>query len=99
MLSVKETIIFLRYWCLKLSMGLRHAPSDRIVMNFDANGYDTRGSEMDLYLITLCKEEIVLYIYIYIYMGSKVWNELPEFVQNSTDIGIFTHLQNVQPCH
>ena len=53
MLSVKEAIIFLWYWCLKLSMGLRHAPSDRIVMNFDANGYNTRGSVMDLYLLTL----------------------------------------------
>ena len=72
MLSVKEAIIFLRYWCLKLSMGLRHAPSDRIVMNFDANGYDTRGSEMDLYLITLCKEEIMFYIYIYIYGWQSV---------------------------
>ena len=63
MLSVKEAIIFLRYWCLKLSMGLRHAPWDRIIMNFEANGYDTSGSEMDLYLITRRKEEIVLYIY------------------------------------
>ena len=30
--------------------------SDRIVMNFDANGYDTRGSDMDLYFPTLHKE-------------------------------------------
>ena len=30
--------------------------SDRIVMNFDVNGYDTRGSDMDLYLPTLGKE-------------------------------------------
>ena len=30
--------------------------SNRIVMNFDVNGYDTRGSEMELYLPTLSKE-------------------------------------------
>ena len=27
--------------------------SDRIVMNFDVNCYDTRGSDMELYLPTL----------------------------------------------
>ena len=31
--------------------------SDRIVMNFDVNGYDTRGSDMDLYFHTLRKED------------------------------------------
>ena len=30
--------------------------SDRIVINFDENGYDTRGSDMDLYLPTLRRE-------------------------------------------
>ena len=29
--------------------------SDRVVMNFDVNGYDTRGSDMELYLPTLRK--------------------------------------------
>ena len=29
--------------------------SDRIVMNFDVNGYDTRGSDMEWYLPTLGK--------------------------------------------
>ena len=24
--------------------------TDRVVMNFDVNGYDTRGSDMELYL-------------------------------------------------
>ena len=30
--------------------------SDRDVMNFDINGYDTRRSDMELYLPTLRKE-------------------------------------------
>ena len=51
---------------------------DRIVMNFDGNGYDTRGSDMDLYLPTLRKEA---YRNSFMYMGGKLWNDLPEFVQ------------------
>ena len=39
--------------------------SDRIVMHFDVNGYDTRGSDMDLYLPTLRKE---VYRYSFMYM-------------------------------
>ena len=60
--------------------------SDRIVMNFDVNGYDTRGSDMDLYLPTLHKES---YRNSFMYMGGKLWNELPEFVQNSRNIESF----------
>ena len=30
--------------------------SDRFVMNFDVNGYDTRGLTMELYLLTLRKD-------------------------------------------
>ena len=60
--------------------------SDRIVMNFDVNGYATRGSDMDLYLPTLHKET---YRHSFMYMGGKLWNELPEFVQNSRNIESF----------
>ena len=60
--------------------------SDRIVMNFDVNGYDTRGSDMDLYLPTVHKET---YRNSFMYMGGKLWNELPEFVQNSRNIESF----------
>ena len=60
--------------------------SDRIVMNFYVNGYDTRGSDMDLYLLTLHKEA---YRNSFMYMGGKLWNELPEFVQNSRNIESF----------
>ena len=58
----------------------------RIVMNFDVNGYDTRGSDMDLYLPTLRKEA---HRNSFMYMGGKLWNDLPEFVQNSTNIESF----------
>ena len=60
--------------------------SDRIVMNFDVNGYDTRGSDMELYLPTLRKEA---FRNSFMYMGGKLRNDLPEFVQNSSDIESF----------
>ena len=62
--------------------------SDRIDMNFDVNGYDTRGADMDLNLPTLRKEA---YRNSLMYMGGKLWNDLPEFVQNSTNIESFKH--------
>ena len=62
--------------------------SDRIVMNFDVNGYDTRGSDMDLYLPTLRKDA---YRNSFMCMGGKLWNDLPEFVQKSTNIEPFKH--------
>ena len=62
--------------------------SDRIVMNFDVNGYDTIGSDMDSHLPTLRKEA---YRNSFMYMGGKLWNDLPEFVQNSTNIESFKH--------
>ena len=61
-------------------------PSDRIVVNFDVNGYDTRWSDMDLHLPTLHNET---YRNSFMYMGGKLWNELPEFVQNSSNIESF----------
>ena len=60
--------------------------SDRVVMNFDVNGYDTRGSDMELYLPTLRKEA---YRNSFMYMGGKLWTDLPEFVQNSASIEPF----------
>ena len=59
---------------------------DRIVMNFDVTGYDTRGSDMELYLPTLRKD---MYHTSFMYMGGKLWNDLPEFVQHSTSIESF----------
>ena len=60
--------------------------SDRVVMNFDVNGYDTRTSDMELYLPTLREEA---YRNSFMYMGGKLWNDLPEFVQNSANIESF----------
>ena len=60
--------------------------SDRVVMNYDVNGYDTRASDMELYLPTLRKEA---YRNSFMYMGGKLWNDLPEFVQNSANIESF----------
>ena len=60
--------------------------SDRVVMKFDVNDYDTRGSDMELYLPTLRKES---YRNNFMYMGGKLWNDLPEFVQNSAHIESF----------
>ena len=39
--------------------------------------HDTRGSDMDLYLPTLRKEA---YRNSFVYMGCKLWNELPELL-------------------
>ena len=50
--------------------------SDRVVMNFDVNGYDTRGSDMELYLPTLRKES---YRNSFMHMGGKLWYDLPDF--------------------
>ena len=60
--------------------------SDRIVMDVDVNGYDTRGSDMELYLPTLYED---MYRNSFMYMGGKLWNDLPEFVQHSTNIESF----------
>ena len=60
--------------------------SDHIVINFDVNGYDTRGSDMELYLPTLHKD---MYRNSFMYMGVKLWNDLPEYVQHSTSIESF----------
>ena len=60
--------------------------SDLIVMNFDVNGYDVRGSDIELYLPTLRKD---MYWNSFMYMVGKLWNDLPEFVQYSTSIESF----------
>ena len=52
----------------------------------DVNGYDTRWSDMELYLPTLRKEA---YPNSFIYIGGKPWNDFPEFVKQSTNIELF----------
>ena len=73
--------------------------SDRIVMNFDVNGYDTRGSDMDLYPPTLRKE---VYRNSFMYMGGKLWNDLPEFIKILrilNNLNIITECINVSLSH
>ena len=61
--------------------------SDRVVMNFNVNGYDTRGSDMELYLPTLRKES---YRNSFMHMAGKLWYDLPDFfLQNSANIESF----------
>ena len=57
--------------------------SDRVVMNFDVNGCDTRGSDMELNPQTLRED---MYQNSFMYKGGKLWNDLPEFVQHSMNI-------------
>ena len=64
-----------------------HYLSDRIDMHFDIHGYDTReAGSMNVYLPIDHKE---IYINSFLYSGGKLWNELPDFVKNSTNIETF----------
>ena len=63
----------------------QHYISDRIDMHFDIHSYDTREVDsMNVYLPTLHKE-----IYrnsSFFKFGWQIWNELPDFVKNSTNM-------------
>ena len=61
--------------------------SDRIDMHFDIHGYDTReAGSMNVYLPAVHKE---IYRNNFLYSGGKLWNELSDFVKNSTNIETF----------
>ena len=56
-------------------------------MHFDFRGYDTKeAGSMNVYLPTVHKE---MYSNSFFYSGGKFWNELPDFVKNSTNIETF----------
>ena len=58
-------------------------------MNFDINGYDTRGADsMNVYLPTLKKD---MYKNSFMYKGGQVWNSLPDLVKDSPDIDTFKY--------
>ena len=65
--------------------------SDRIDMHFDIHGYDTRkAGSMNAYLPTVHKE-----IYkncFFLYLGGKLWNDLPDFVKDSTNVDAFKRI-------
>ena len=64
-----------------------HYLSDRIDMHFDIHGYNTReAGSMNVYLPAVHKE---IYRNSFLYSGGKLWNELPDFVKNSTNIEVF----------
>ena len=64
-----------------------HYLSDRIDMHFDIHGYNTReAGSMNVYLPAVHKE---IYRNSFLYSGGKLWNELPDFVKNSTNIETF----------
>ena len=61
--------------------------SDWIDMHFDIHCYDTReAGSMNVYLPTVHKE---IYKNSFLYLGCKPWNDLPDFVKNSTNIETF----------
>ena len=66
--------------------------SDRIFMNFDVIGYDTRWSDKDLYRPSLRKE---VHGNSFIFMGDKLWNELPDLYKT---LQILNHLNVITKC-
>ena len=62
--------------------------SDRIDMHFDIHGYNTReAGSMNVYLPTVHKD--MHKNVFFLYLGGKLWNDLPDFVKNSTNIKKF----------
>ena len=62
---------------------------NQIVMNFDINGYDIRGTDgMNVYLPTLKKD---IYKNSFLYKGGQVWNRLPDVVKDSPNLEAFKY--------
>ena len=67
---------------------------NQIVMNFDINGYDTRGTDsMNVYLPPLKKD---IYKYSFLYKGGQVWNRLPDVVKDSPNLETFKYYYKLQ---
>ena len=65
-----------------------HYLSDGIDMHFDILGYDTReASSLNVYL-TIVHKNIYRNSF-FLYSGGKLWNALPDFVKNPTNIETF----------
>ena len=65
-----------------------------IVMNFDINGYDTRGTDgMNVYLPTLKKD---IYKNSFLYKGGQVWNRLLDVVKDSPNLETFKYYYKLQ---
>ena len=62
---------------------------NQIVMNFDINGYDTRGTDgMNVYLPTLKKD---IYKNSFLYKGGQVWNRIPDVFKDSPNSETFKY--------
>ena len=67
---------------------------NQIVMNFDINGYDTRGTDgMNVYLPTLKKD---IYKNSFLYKGGQLWNRLPDVVKDSPNLETFKYYYKLQ---
>ena len=78
---------FLLTLMFKAIHGIAPNLSDRIDMHFDIHGYNTReAGSMNVYLLTVHKE---MYKNSFLYLGGKLWNDLPDFVKNSRNIDTF----------
>ena len=74
--------------------------SDRVIMNVDMYGYDTRSvNNMNVYLPRVNKEP---YKNSLMYVGGLLWNDLPTNVKDAPDIDTFKtsykrHFSSTQP--
>ena len=67
---------------------------NQIVMNFDINDYDTRGTYgINVYLPTVKKD---IYKNSYLYKGGQVWNRLPDVVKDSPNLETFKYHYKLQ---
>ena len=67
---------------------------NQVVMNFDVNGYDTRGTDsMNVYLPKLKKG---IYKNSFLYKGGQVWNCLPDVVKDSPSLEAFKYYYELQ---
>ena len=63
-------------------------------MNFDINGYNTRGTDgMNVYLPTLKKD---IYKNSFLYKGGQLWNRLPDVVKDSPNLETFKYYYKLQ---
>ena len=67
---------------------------NQVVMNFDVNSYDTRGTDsMDVYLPKLKKD---IYKNSFLYKGGQVWNCRPDVVKDSPNLEAFEYYYKLQ---
>ena len=66
--------------------------SDRIDMHFDIHGYDTR-EDGSIELVFIFQLSVHKEIYrFFFYLGGKLWNDLPNFLKNFTNIEILNDI-------